>query len=100
MLNGLAALVGFLLLIPGFEQLMEFIPSITSVQVEDWVKRVLESPSETAFEIWIAIESWVGHLLSNMKIVLILALILLTLSAVLWLSEFMDGKEEREGVFV
>lgn len=99
-LNGATVLVGFLLLVLEFEQLTEFIPSITSLQVEEWVKRVLDSPNNASLELWIAIESWVGNLLSDLETVLILAFILLAISALLWLSDFVNGKEKREGVFV
>lgn len=99
-LNGVAALAGILLLIPGIEQLTEFIPSITSLQVEEWVKRVLDSPNDASLELWTVIESWVGNLLSSLETVLIVAFILLSLSALLWLSEFVNGKEKHEGVFV
>ena len=80
-LNGIATIIGFLLLIPGFDQLVEFIPSITSLEIEQGLRRVLDSPNGASMDLWIAIESWIGNLLSNLEIVLILAFILLGFSA-------------------
>jgi hypothetical protein len=99
-LNAIAVLVAVLLLVPGFQQLMDFIPSFSSLQLEQAVRSVLESPTDASMQLWIAVQSWAGYLLSSMDGFLILAFILLSLNAWFLMSDSIQGKEHRKGVIV
>jgi hypothetical protein len=99
-LNATAVLGAVLLFVPGFKQLMDFIPTFTSLQLEQGIRSLIESPNDASMQLWIAVQSWAENVLSELDGFLILGFILLSLSAWFLMSDSLQGKEHRKGVFV
>ncbi|OGO18540.1 MAG: hypothetical protein A2Z14_19205 [Chloroflexi bacterium RBG_16_48_8] len=99
-INGAIALAGFCLAILGMEQLAEYIPVITSLEVEQWFNLLINSPNEAYLGMLNELGSWMKHLHTQMETALILAFILLAVSIFIGLSDFLNGKEKRKGVLI